>query len=145
MIPMLLASLVSEPLYCHSLLSPPYFLFYLPLFFFFLFSFLFNLFNDCSLSSRVTLLAVSPEGKAYYWSNVLRDTSILCEERISLGEGGVATLKPLSQSNGFLLCTESANLYLVTLVENQVSTIKNRNSFPFFLQFLSFFCILFSA
>ncbi len=80
-------------------------------------------------SYSVPLLAVSPEGKVCYWSNVLRDTCVLCEEVLSLGDAHSFSLTPLPHSNDYLLSSSMTALFLIQPTEAQVSEGLNAHNF----------------
>ncbi len=60
-------------------------------------------------------MAASPEGKLYYWSNVLRDTPIVTEATADVGGGYSFTLTSLAGCSGCLLATTQGDLFLVSL------------------------------
>ena len=60
------------------------------------------------------MLACSPHGGLYYWSNVLRDTSLTCEGLLDVGDGGgIFCVTALPGDLGFVVATTAAALFLV--------------------------------
>ena len=60
------------------------------------------------------MVAASPEGRVYYWSDALRDVPSFLEGLADVGEGYSFMLSSLEGSAGCLLATTRGDLFLVS-------------------------------
>eukprot|EP00731_Ephydatia_muelleri_P027834 Em0019g707a len=69
--------------------------------------------TDPSGSGRASVLAVSPEGTARYWSNITSDNPPYVEAHVGVGESSSTSLANLPSTLGCLLLTSQAHLFII--------------------------------